>query len=143
MNSFLRKVANRRSTATERWRRIAWTGLLALGLLGCAAPMMPTGVSALTAHPNPSTDGAYTMHWPHMAGATKYRLFEDGKLAFEGFGLSHAIVGKPDGSYAYSLTYCVEAFGIEACQLRPMHAEVTVVVAISKPTAGSAGKDAH
>lgn len=142
MNSFLRKVASGRPTAARRWRRVAWAGLLALGLLGCAAPMMmPAGVSALMAHPNPSTDGAYTVAWPQVTGATKYRLFEDGKLAFEGFSLSHAITGKPDGAYAYSLTYCIEAFGIEVCHLRPMQAEVTVVVAHPKRAAGPPGEE--
>ena len=141
MNSFFRKVTNGRSVATNRWRRIAWTVLISLSLLGCAAPMMPGGATTLTAQPNPSTDGAYTLHWPYVAGATKYRLFEDGELAFEGFRLSHAIAGKPNGSYTYSLTYCVEAFGIEACPLRPTQAEVTVVVAARKPVAGSPERD--
>lgn len=90
---------------------------------------MPTGISALAAQPNPSADGAYTFRWTPVVGATRYRLFENGELAFEGFGHSHAVTGKPDGSYTYSLTYCVEAFGIEVCQLRPVRAEVTVVVA--------------
>lgn len=104
--------------------------------------MMPAGVPTLTAQPNPSADGAYTLLWSHVAGATKYRLFEDGELAFEGFGISHAVADQPDGSYAYSLTYCVEAFGIEACNLRPTQAEVTVVVQARKPATGSSEKTA-
>ena len=128
MDSFLRNVTNGRLAAANRWRRIAQASLIPLGLLGCAAPMMPAGITTLWAQPNPSADGAYTLLWSHVAGATKYRLFEDGELAFEGFGASHAVADQPDGSYTYSLTYCVEAFGIEACNLRPMHAEVTVVV---------------
>ena len=99
--------------------------------------MMPTGISTLTAQPNPSQDGAYTLFWSPVAGATKYRLFEDGELAFEGFGASHAIADQPDGSYTYSLTYCVEAFGIEACNLRPVQAEVTVVVKTRQSASGS------
>ncbi|MXY06465.1 MAG: hypothetical protein F4171_05695 [Gammaproteobacteria bacterium] len=128
MNGFLRNVTNARPAAANRWRRIAQASLVHFGLFGCAAPMMPTGIRMLTAQPNPSQDGAYTLFWSHVAGATKYRLFEDGELAFEGFGASHAIADQPDGSYTYSLTYCVEAFGIEACNLRPVQAEVTVVV---------------
>lgn len=136
MNSFLRNVTNGRPTAASRLRRIALAGLVQVGLLGCAASMMPAGISALTAQPNPSADGAYTLLWSHVAGATRYRLFEEGKLAFEGVGASHAVTGQPDGTYTYSLTYCVEALGIEACNLRPMQAEVTVVVKTRKPVSG-------
>lgn len=137
MNSFLRNVINGRPAAANRWRRIALAGLIPLGLLGCAAPMMPAGISTLAAQPNPSTDGAYTLFWSHVAGATKYRLFENGELAFEGVGASHAVTGQPDGSYTYSLTYCVEAFGIEACNLRAVQAEVTVVVRNRESASGS------
>lgn len=137
MNGFLRNVTNSRLAAANRWRRIAQAILIPLGLLGCAVPMMPTGISTLTAQPNPSQDGAYTLFWSHVAGATKYRLFEDGELAFEGVGASHAVTGQPDGAYTYSLTYCVEAFGIEACNLRPVHAEVTVVVRNRESASGS------
>ncbi|MCY3793848.1 MAG: hypothetical protein OXG51_05660 [Gammaproteobacteria bacterium] len=142
MNGFLRNVTNGRPVAASRWRRIAQASLIQLGLLGCAAPMMPAGISTLTALPNPSADGAYTLLWSHVASATKYRLFEDGELAFEGFSTSHAVADQPDGFYTYSLTYCVEAFGIEACNLRPMQAEVTVVVKTRKPGSGSAEKTA-
>lgn len=136
MNGFLCNVINGRPAAASRWRRIALAGLIPVGVLGCAAPMMPAGITTLTAQPNPSADGAYTLLWSHVAGATKYRLLEDGELAFEGLGASHAVAGQPDGSYTYSLTYCVEAFGIEACNLRPMQAEVTVVVQTRKPPSG-------
>ena len=135
MNSFFRKLTNGRSVAANRCRPAAWVGLLALGLFGCAAPMVHIGTAPLRAQPNPSTDGAYTVLWAPVAGATKYRLFEDGELAFEGYSLSHAVTGKPDGSYSYSLTYCVVAFGIEACQLGPTQAELTVRVAIREPAA--------
>ncbi len=126
-------MAKGRSATARRWRRVAWASLVPLGLLGCVTPTMPTmpaSITALVAQPNPSADGAYTLRWPHVVGATRYRLFENGELAYEGFRLSHAVAGKPDGSYTYSLTYCVEAFGIEVCQLRPVRAEVTVVVAM-------------
>ena len=137
MNGFLRNVTNGRPAAASRWRRIAQASLISLGLLGCAAPMMPAGISTLTAQPNPSADGAYTLYWSQVAGATKYRLFEDGELAFEGAGASHAVTGQSDGAYTYSLTYCVEAFGIEACNLRPLQAEVTVVVRNRDSASGS------
>ena len=132
MNGILHTKAKGRSATARRWRRVAWASLVPLGLLGCVTPTMPTmpaSITALAAQPNPSADGAYTLRWPHVVGATRYRLFENGELAYEGFRLSHAVAGKPDGSYTYSLTYCVEAFGIEVCQLRPVRAEVTVVVA--------------
>jgi len=135
MNSFFHKLTNRRSVAAKRCRPVAWAGLLTLGLFGCAAPMVHIGATPLRAQPNPSTDGAYTVLWAPVAGATKYRLFEDGELAFEGYSLSHAVTGKPDGSYNYSLTYCVVAFGIEACQLGPTQAELTVRVANQEPAA--------
>ena len=122
-------MAKGRSATARRWRRVAWASLVPLGLLGCVTPTMPASITALAAQPNPSADGAYTLRWPHVVGATRYRLFENGELAYEGFRLSHAVAGKPDGSHTYSLTYCVEAFGIEVCQLRPVRAEVTVVVA--------------
>lgn len=129
MNGILHTMAKGRSATARRWRRVAWASLMPLGLLGCVTPTMPTSITALAAQPNPSADGAYTLRWPHVVGATRYRLFENDELAYEGFRLSHAVAGKPDGSYTYSLTYCVEAFGIEVCQLRPVRAEVTVVVA--------------
>ncbi len=132
MNGILHTTAKGRSATARRWRRVVWASLMPLGLLGCVTPTMPSmpaSITALAAQPNPSTDGAYTLRWPHVVGATRYRLFENDELAYEGFRLSHAVAGKPDGSYAYSLTYCVEAFGIEVCQLRPVRAEVTVVVA--------------
>ena len=142
MNGFLRNVTNGRPAATSRWRRIAQASLISLGLLGGAASMMPAGTSTLTAQPNPSRDGAYRLFWSHVAGATKYRLFEDGELAFQGFGASHAVADQPDGSYTYSLTYCVEALGIEACNLRPMRAQVTVVVKTRQSASGSLEKAA-
>ena len=135
MKWFLPRVTSGWPKAPSRWGRIAWASLLPLGLLGCVAQMMPAGVTMLTAQPNPSTDGAYTVLWPHVPGAAKYRLFEDGELAFEGFSLSHAVANKPNGSYRYALTYCVEAFGFEACHLRPLRAEVTVVVVAREPVA--------
>ena len=127
-------MAKGRFASAHRWRRVAWASLMPLSLLGCMTPTMPTSITALAAQPNPSTDGAYTLRWPHVIGATRYRLFENDVLAFEGFRLSHTVAGKPDGSYTYSLTYCVEAFGIEVCQLRPLRAEVTVVVATRQST---------
>ena len=80
----------------------------------------------LTAHPNPSPDGAYTVSWAPVGGASKYRLHENGALRYEGPDLTFAVADRADGSYFYALTYCVVAFGIEACNFKG--ADVTVRV---------------
>ena len=43
-------------------------------------------------------------------------------------GTAHACAEKAEGSYTYSLTYCVVAFGIEACNFKAPAADVTVTV---------------
>ena len=80
----------------------------------------------LNAHPNPSPDGAYTVSWTPVGGASEYRLRENGALRYEGPDLTLAVAGRADGSYFYALTYCVVAFGIEGCDFKG--AEVTVTV---------------
>ena len=102
---------------------------LLAGLAGCVTPPVPVAPAAfLTAHPNPAPDGAYTVSWAPVTGASAYRLHENGALSYEGPDTAHAYADKAEGSYTYSLTYCVVAFGIEACNFRAAAADVTVTV---------------
>ena len=103
---------------------------LALALCGaaCAVPSITVGPPALTARPNPSPDGSYAVRWTPVAGASAYRLLEDGALSYEGPARSRAYVGKAAGSYTYSLTYCVAALGVQICDLRPGFRDLTVAV---------------
>ena len=79
------------------WRALALTvGLI----IGSAAH------AELSATPNPSANGSYTVSWTSVAGASKYQLREDGTIVFEGKARSKAFSGKPAGSYAYTLSYC-------------------------------------
>ena len=107
-----------------------WLAALALALCGagCAVPSITVESAALTAHPNPSPDGSFAVRWTPLAGASAYRLLEDGALSYEGPALSRAYVGKAAGSYTYSLTYCVAALGVEICDLRPGLRDLTVTV---------------
>ena len=95
---------------------------------GCAVPSITVESAELTARPNPSPDGSYAVQWTPIAGASAYRLFEDGALSYQGSSLSHAYAGKAAGSYTYSLTYCVTALGVEICDLRPGLHDLTVTV---------------
>lgn len=107
-----------------------WLVGLALALCGagCAVPSITVEPAALTARPNPSPDGSYAVRWTPIAGASAYRLLEDGALSYEGPSLSRTYVGKAAGSYTYSLTYCVAALGVEICDLRPGLRDLTVTV---------------
>lgn len=101
---------------------------LALWGAGCAVPSITVEPAALTARPNPSSDGSYAVRWTPIAGASAYRLLENGALSYEGPALSRAYAGKAAGSYTYSLTYCVAALGMEICDLRPGLRDLTVTV---------------
>ena len=101
---------------------------LALCGAGCAVPSITVGSAALTARPNPSPDGSYAVRWTPIAGASAYRLLEDGALSYEGPALSRPYVGKAAGSYTYELTYCVAVLGVEICDLRPGFRDLTVTV---------------
>ena len=107
--------------------RLAWLALL-FCCAGCAVPSITVESAGLTARPNPSPDGSYAVQWTPIAGASAYRLFEDGALSYQGPSLSHAYAGKAAGSYIYSLTYCVTALGVEICDLRPGLRDLTVTV---------------
>ncbi len=102
--------------------------VLALSGAGCAVPSITVESAALTARPNPSPDGSYAVRWTPIAGASAYRLLEDGALSYEGPALTRAYVAKAAGSYTYSLTYCVAALGVEICDLRPGLRDLTVTV---------------
>ena len=108
---------------------LGWAALC--GTPGCMVPTLSVSLPALSATPNPSTDGAYTVAWTAIGGASKYQLHENGELSYQGTAHSKAYAGKPTGSYTYSLTYCVIALGIEACNIPPGQPSVTVRV--SKP----------
>ena len=95
---------------------------------GCLGPSAGGGAPALTASPNPSEDGAYTVSWAPLHAASRYRLYENGVLSYEGSATASRYSGMAAGEYTYSLTYCVSAFGIEACDLGPVASSVTVIV---------------
>ena len=82
----------------------------------------------LSATPNPSIDGSYTVSWTPIRGASKYQLYEDGKVSYVGARRSHSYVDKAEGAYTYALSYCVTALGIEACNFRAAVADLTVTV---------------
>ena len=91
-------------------------------------PAVTVGGPALFASPNPSPEGAYRVSWAPIAGASKYQLYEDGKLSYRGADLAHAYSDKTPGTYTYTLTYCVTALSIEACNFRPALAGLRVQV---------------
>lgn len=117
--------------ALERWSR-SCASLMGLSMIclvtGCVAPTVRLDLPVLSANPNPSTDGAYTVSWTPIRGASKYQLYEDGKASYVGTDRSHSFVDKAEGSYTYALSYCVTALGIEACNFRAAVADVTVTV---------------
>ena len=123
------------------FQAVLFHGLLTACCAGCVAPPVPMGPAVLlSAHPNPSPDGAYTVSWAPVGGASRYRLHENGALRYEGPGLTVAVADRADGSYFYALTYCVVAFGIEACNFKG--AEVTVTVSRSRGLEGDGDADA-
>ena len=102
-------------------------GLVLGGLAGCVTPSVQMSPAALlAAHPNPSADGAYTVSWAPIGAASKYRLHENGALLYEGPNLAKGVTDRAEGTYVYALTYCVVAFGIEACNFRGAETTVTV-----------------
>ena len=125
-----------RSARCFRW---ALTASVLAGVAGCVGPSGPIGPTVLlTAHPNPSADGAFTVSWAPVAGASKYRLHENGAARYEGPDLAFAVADAADGSYVYALTWCVVAFGIEACNFKG--AELTVTVSRHRDSAEDTGQ---
>ena len=100
--------------------------VLLWSLQGCLGPAV--GKPVLSANPNPSTDGSYSVSWTPIRGASRYRLYENGLLSYEGPARVHAYQGRAAGTYTYSLSYCVMAFDIEACRLDSGISSVNVVV---------------
>ena len=69
----------------------------------------------LTASPNPSTDGSYTVSWTAIPNAESYQLYEDGTLVYDSTGTSWSFSGKAAGSYEYTLEFCELIFDEEMC----------------------------
>ena len=109
-------------------RSLVFASALLWSMQGCMLPSLTIAMPALSASPNPSLDGAYRVSWAAIAGASSYRLHEDGELSYQGPNLFHAYANKPEGSYTYTLTYCVTALGIEACNIKPALNELVVKV---------------
>ncbi|MCY3795611.1 MAG: fibronectin type III domain-containing protein, partial [Gammaproteobacteria bacterium] len=83
------------------WRAAVSALALTVGLVAGSAAH-----AGLSATPNPSSNGSYTVSWTAVTGATKYRLHEGSAIVFDGAGRSKAFSGKAAGSYSYTLTYC-------------------------------------
>lgn len=78
------------------------------------APEPPTNI---TASPNPSLNGIYTLSWsPPTTGntPTEYRIFERAGLGWVGVprsqpeSLSETFIGKPIGTYHYHILACID-----------------------------------
>ena len=82
----------------------------------------------LTASPNPSTDGSYTVSWSPILTAESYQLYENGKLVHDGAGTSWSFTGKAAGTYKYTLEYCELIFDEEFCDRQSGYAALTVTV---------------
>ena len=82
--------------------------------------------SELSAEPNPSATGNYTVRWTAPALGTSYRLEEsaDGGAnwtpVYSGTALEHAVTGKADGTYHYRLS---------ACYTEPIHGSTICLLA--------------
>ena len=110
----------------RRWRALALTVGLVVGSAAHAG---------LSASPNPSANGSYTVSWTKVAGALSYQLQEGDAIVFNGTGLSKAFSGKAAGSYTYRLLYCENLghpIGI-AC-LPSAYDALTVTVSGTAPT---------
>ncbi len=82
----------------------------------------------LTASPNPSTDGSYTVSWTAIPNAESYQLYEDGTLVYDSTGTSWSFSGKAAGSYEYTLEFCELIFDEEHCDLPSGYGSLTVTV---------------
>ena len=126
--AFQRSVGPARRAARPRGL-FQWV-LLAAGLvLGLVA-----GASAeagLSAAPNPSADGAYTVTWTAIPAASAYQLHEGATLVYKGAARTKAFSGKAAGSYTYTLTYCLTVpfpSPTTTCNLPSSFTAVTVTV---------------
>jgi len=112
----------------RRWRALALT----VGLIVGAAAH-----AELSATPNPSANGSYTVSWTQVASAISYQLHEGSTVVFNGRKLSKAFSGKPAGSYAYTLSYCTYILNPRrrvSCNLPSNFDALTVTVSGTAPT---------
>ena len=95
---------------------------------------------SLTASPNPSTDGSYTVSWAAVPNAESYQLYENGRLVYDSTGTSWSFSGKTVGGYKYTLEFCELIYDEEHCDLPSGYAALTVTVTTtpSAPSAPSA-----
>ena len=84
------------------WRPASWLLAAALALVAGTAAH-----AGLSASPNPSANGKYTVSWTAITGASHYQLLEDGAGVYTGTSRSKAFTGKAPGKYRYTLSYCV------------------------------------
>ena len=127
------------------------------GSANCSAWSAPKSVlvvsvtSRLSAQPNPSSNGSYTVSWQAVTLANSYRLHEStdgGKTwasVYEGPQLTKAFAGKADGDYAYQLDACFDLSLVGGGVIcRPVDGTIEVKVAISldAPTVTAPATDA-
>ena len=84
----------RRRSAWGAWLAVA---ALAIGLVAAAPGRAAEEEAGLSASPNPSTNGSYTVSWTAKPGATSYQLFEGDTESYTGSSLSKAYSGKANG----------------------------------------------
>ena len=87
----------------------------------------------LTAEPNPSSDGSYTVSWASIPNAHSYQLYEGSKLVYDSSGTSWSASGKASGTYTYTLDFCEFVFDEEQCDLGSGYAALPVVVNVPTP----------
>ena len=114
------------------WRPARWLLAAAFALFAGAGAH-----AALSASPNPSANGSYTVSWTAITGASHYQLLEDGAQVHTGTSRSKAFADKAPGKYRYTLSYCITVhvpplLPSRSCGLASGFAAVTVTV--PKPT---------
>ena len=123
-----RSVGPARRAARGRglFRRLLLAAGLVLGLVAGAS-----AEAGLSASPNPSADGAYTVTWTAIPAASAYQLHEGATLVYKGAARTKAFSGKAAGSYTYTLTYCLTIpfpSQTTTCNLPSSFTAVTVTV---------------
>lgn len=78
------------------------------GYSGTTTEVVQIRTGSLTASPNPSDTGTYTVSWPAVPGAASYVLLENGipRSDYNGTALSWSSPSRPDGDYVYQLQTC-------------------------------------
>ena len=108
------------------WRAVVPALALLVGLA-----ISPAAHAALSASPNPSANGSYTVSWTAVSGASRHQLYEGSALVFDGAGTSKAFSGKAAGSHSYTLAYCQHVgfpVGSTICGLPSGYDALTVTV---------------